>query len=118
MNWLTMPEVGARHAEHAAGRWATLTLFEQLGNVGSEVGRAIRAKEQNDEERLWSALERALELLDLTTADPRHVPRLKEIRRAREVLCDYLVGDNTYGSTSADLDAYFLAFALAARVDR
>ena len=35
----------ALHAGLAAGRWHTLTLNEQLGNVGSDVGRAIRAKE-------------------------------------------------------------------------
>jgi hypothetical protein len=28
-----------RHRELAAGRWQTLSLAEQLGNVGSEVGR-------------------------------------------------------------------------------
>jgi hypothetical protein len=113
-----MGEAATRHVEHAAGRWQTLSLLEQLGNVGSEVGRAIRAKQQGNDERLWSALERALELIDLTSADPRHAGRLKEIRRAREVVCDYLVGDNSYHSTAAALDQYFLTFALAARLSR
>lgn len=42
-------------------------------------------------------------------------PKLREICRAREVVCDFLVGDNEYGSTAASLDAYFLPFAIAAR---
>jgi hypothetical protein len=32
----------AIHGELAAGRWATLTLAQQLGNVGGEVDRALR----------------------------------------------------------------------------
>lgn len=109
----------ALHAGLSAGRWHTLTLNEQLGNVGSDVGRAIRAKARGDDTRLQGALERALELLDLTLADDRwRGPRRREISRAREVVCDFLVGDNDYASTGESLDAYFFAFAMAARRDR
>jgi len=38
------------HAGLAAGRWFELTLMEQLGNIGSEVGRATRAKAQGNEQ--------------------------------------------------------------------
>lgn len=113
-----MPE-HALHASLSAGRWHMLTLSEQLGNVGSDVGRAIRAEAHGDEVRLQGALERALELLDLTLADDRwRGPRRREIARAREVVCDFLVGDNEYASTGDSLDAYFFAFAVAARRDR
>ena len=95
-----------------------MTLFEQLGNAGSEVGRAIRAKEQGSD-RFEGAFVRALDLLDLTLSDPRwHGHRLREIARAREVTCDFLVGDNDYGSTSDSLDSWFLAYAMAARWGR
>ncbi|MEI8334441.1 MAG: hypothetical protein WCH74_11395 [Chloroflexota bacterium] len=107
------------HAGLAAGRWQALTLAEQLGNIGSEVGRAIRASEHDDAERFAGALDRALELFDLTLGDPRwRGHRLREIARAREVTCDFLVGENDYRSTAASLDAYFFQFALAARRDR
>jgi hypothetical protein len=33
-----------QHAGLAAGRWHTMPLVEQLGNVGSEVGRIARWK--------------------------------------------------------------------------
>jgi hypothetical protein len=106
----------ALHAGLAAGRWHTLTLAEQLGNVGSDVGRAIRARERQDATRFQGALERALELLDLTLTDARWGgPRRREISRAREVVCDFLVGDNDYASTGESLNAYFFAFAIAAR---
>jgi len=106
------------HAGLAAGRWFEMTLMEQLANIGSEVGRATRAKSQGNEQRLAGALDRALELFDLTLADGRWRGRLKEIARAREVVCDFLVGDNEYGSTAESLDRYFLPFAMAARRDR
>ena len=95
------------------GRWHTLTLCQQLGNVGSEVGRAIHAK--TDVEKI-AATFRALELLDLTLADQRWHGRGTEIARAREVVCDYLVGDNEFESTDASLEQYFAHFALAARL--
>jgi hypothetical protein len=54
---------GIQHRDLAAGRWYELTLCEQLGNVGSEVSRAIRWTSRNPtlEEGAWH---RALELLD------------------------------------------------------
>jgi hypothetical protein len=107
------------HHGLAAGRWGSLTLFEQLGNVGSEVGRATNARARNDAPRFEGAFVRAMELFDLTLADPRwSAPRLREIARAREVTCDFLVGENDYGSTADWLDGYFLQFAIAARRSR
>jgi hypothetical protein len=109
-------DLGPHHPDLAAGRWQTLSLVEQLANIGSEVGRALRAASQGNEPRTWSALERALELFDLTAADPRHAGRRRrEVLRAREVVCDFLVGDNVYGSTADSLDRYFLQFSAAAR---
>ena len=92
-----------------------MTLVEQLANIGSEVGRAARAKDAGAHERMANALDRALELFDLTLADGRWTGRRREIARAREVVCDFLVGDNAYGSNAESLGAYFLVFAVAAR---
>ena len=72
----------------AARRWSRLELVEQLGNVGSEVERAIRAHEAGLTGRFEGAFERALELFDLTAADSRwRGHRLQEILRAREEFC-------------------------------
>ncbi len=106
------------HRELAAGRWHTMTLMEQLGNVGSEVSRALRARAASKSEREVRAFDRALELLDLTIGDPRLQGRRKELCRAREVICDFFVGDNEYGSTADSLDRYFLHFAVAANRSR
>jgi hypothetical protein len=106
------------HPAGTAERWRAMGLMAQLGNVGSEVARASRAKGQGNRERQDLALARALELFDWTLGDPRWQGRRKEIARAREVVCDFLVGDNEYASTAASLDAYFLQYAVAARLGR
>jgi hypothetical protein len=112
-----MTETAVRHPGLAAGRWAELSLAEQLANVGSEVGRMLRWR--NRDERLATrAFERGLELLDLTLTDSRWRLRLRELARARELLCDAASGGREYGTTLEDLDRYFLAFALAARAGR
>ncbi len=103
------------HSDLAAGRWHSMSLMDQLGNAGSEVSRALSARESGNEARERSALRRFLELMDLTIADARRRGRRRELCRAREVVCDYFVGDNVYGSTPESLDRYFLAFAKAAR---
>jgi len=106
-----------QHRDLAAGRWWELSLAEQLGNVGSEVSRAIRWQTRNPD-LSRGALHRALELFDLTLADPRirqSGARLREIARAREVVADFLAGPNEYGSTGPSLQKYFDAYAVAAR---
>jgi len=106
-----------QHGELAAGRWFELTILEQLGNVGSEISRARRWMTRNPA-AMEAAVFRALELLDLTLADPRHRQsscRLREIARARKVVADFFLGDNQYGWSGEALQRYFDAFALAAR---
>lgn len=105
----------AQHVNLAAGGWSKLSLTEQMGNIGSEVGRAIKAHESGNDTRKQAALDRALDLFDLTLKDERWSSRRKELALAREVVCDYLVGDNQYGSSATDLEAYFMHFATAAR---
>ena len=108
------------HSPEIVERWFGLSLAEQLGNVGSEVSRALSWRSRNAA-TAQGALERALELIDLMLEDPRlrsSPPRLREICRAREVLLDYVVGPNRYGSTDASLRRYFDAFAVAAHIQR
>jgi len=59
-----------RHRE-AADRWWTMSVAEQLGNIGSEVSRAATWQTRNPE-MARAALYRALDLFDLTPDDPRH----------------------------------------------
>jgi hypothetical protein len=106
-----------QHRDAARGRWWNLSLAEQFGNIGSEIGRAIRWSTK-DPATAQAALYRGLELFDLMLDDPQHresVARLREIARAREVVVDFIAGTNEYGSTGPSLQKYFDQFALAAR---
>jgi hypothetical protein len=106
--------VSPLHQELAAGRWQTLPLVEQLANVGSEVERALDWVAKGSSEYSMRAPCRGLELLDLTIGDLRHSGRLKELTRLREVLLDYFLGDNRFGSTGSGWRSYFHAYGLAA----
>jgi len=103
------------HKNMTPEKWKKFSFYEQMANIGSEVFRAINWQKKNQEySRL--AIERALELLDLTleTTDALR-PRLKELARLREVLADYFYFDNEYGSSDKNWKNYFHAFNYAAR---
>ena len=108
--------VPAAHPVLAAGRWQSLSLLEQLANVGSEVDRAIRAHAQGRPNRFERALDRALELFDLTAVDPRWaLHRRREILRAREQFCRVFFDVTAEPDLATYLRKYFLQFAVAAR---
>jgi hypothetical protein len=108
--------LSSAHPSLAAGRWQSLSLVEQLANVGSEVDRAIRAHAQGRADRLERALDRALELFDLTATDPRWpLHRRREILRAREQFCRVFFDETAESDLASYLAKYFLQFAVAAR---
>jgi len=96
-------------------QWFLKSIFEQMANVGAEVERAINWKKK-DRRYSQLALERALELLDLTIDDPKNKNRLKEIIRVREMLVDYFF-ENQYASTAKFWHQYFYPFNYATRLD-
>lgn len=96
--------------------WAKLDDFNQLGNIGSEVGRALRAKHSGDEQSMKSALARGLDLIDETVKlwAARKSPRTHELLRARELFAQSITTD----FEDPTLENYFFQYALAARRNR
>lgn len=105
------------HKNSATGRWKKFSLIEQMANIGSEVGRAINWREK-DQELATGAYYRALELWELTLADPKNKTRLKEVNRSKEMFGDWFLNINQYKSGAADWQKYFLQFNLAARLNK
>lgn len=103
-----------QHKKLAAGKWQKLSFMEQLANIGSEISRALRWKDKNNES-FQKAVERALELFELTFQDSRWKGRLGEIARARELFLDALFGENKYKTSLEYLERYFSYFAFASR---
>lgn len=106
----------SQHLESAKVSWAKFSLVEQMANIGSEVSRALRA--QNNPERYWGAVSRALDLFYLTVDDPRWKGRLKEVLRTRELFASAALRSDEYKTSLKDLDKYFNYFARMARADR
>ncbi len=107
-----------QHRELAAGRWNDLSFFEQMANVGAEIGRTITWKSKMNPEHSRRAFERAIELLDLTIRDKKNRKRLRELLRVRETLADHFVFDNIYQSSDDSWQRYFHPFLFAARSRR
>lgn len=106
------------HTHLSSGRWFALSLIEQLANVGTDIERTIQWKKKGNFEYSRNAFERALELLDLTIADPKNKKRLKELLRVREALADHFIFDNKYSSTDELWHTYFFCFNYAAALRR
>lgn len=104
-----------QHKELADGRWKNMSFCEQMANVGSEVERALNWREKNNLQYSQKALDRALELLDLTIANVQQKTYLKELTRIRETLLDFFVGENFYKWDSVSIKKFFYYFGLNAR---
>lgn len=108
------------HKELAGGRWEKMSLAEQMGNVGSEISRVIRWKNKGNPERMQSALERALELIDLSIRWAQRLDSrqsnpgaVRELCRLRETVCDAYFGENENLSDDYSMLRYFDQFAMA-----
>jgi hypothetical protein len=97
-------------------KWARMTIFEQMGNIGSEVGRTITAMQRRDTKSFDAASYRAFDLFDATIESmvEQKSPRLREVLLSRDQFAEMVLND----TPDAKLDEYFFQFALAARRDR
>jgi hypothetical protein len=106
------------HKTLAGERWNSLSIAEQMANVGCDVERTISWRNKGDLDYSRSAFERALELLQFTIADPKNKRQLKELCRVKEALIDYFVYDNEYSSTDEAWQKYFFNFNYMAALER
>lgn len=90
-------------------RWARLSFDDQLGNLGTDVSRAVTALAAGDSERasMWAAHARAE--FEMTIADPRWPddPVVLEQRRCFEAV---VAGDEEADPTR--FDQVFMPYAI------
>ena len=96
------------------GRWSSLTLIEQMANIGSEVGRTLKWMSGSKPQMAAGAYIRALDLMDLTIKVGRagtlgRAPLLRELCRCRDVFTEAVSTSNL--EDLKWVDRYFAQFA-------
>lgn len=103
------------HKGLANGRWHTMSLAEQLANVGSEFERVWSWRSRGKSQLSQDAVDRMLELMDLTISDSRwRGARLRELTRLREEICREISQEDNV-TIPEDLQKYFMTFMLFVR---
>jgi|SRR3989344_6832661 len=106
---------GKKYRESLVISWSKLNLIEQLGNIGSEVGRAAKWCGV-DEKSFQGAVGRTFELFELTLIDGRwNNYEHKKVKKMKELFADAVLGGYEYKSNLKDLEKYFMLFALKAQ---
>jgi hypothetical protein len=81
------------HKTMTPEKWGRFSIERQILMIGSEFARAKNLLRDQVEIEVAQCYERALELLDLCTTDPKWRPKLRELLRFREHLAEvYLAG--------------------------
>lgn len=96
-------------------QWEALDIFNQMANIGSEVGRAFKWKKAKITNKANSAFFRAWELFDATLYDMKNKKRLREINICRELFADLFFDRNEYKETQENFEKYFIDLAIIAR---
>ena len=95
-------------------RWQKFSFYQQMGNIASEISRAINFKKKNDVKQMDASLWRLLELVDLTIEDEKNKMKLKELCRFKEILSDWFCQTNAYNVNPESLKNYSMQFAMLA----
>ena len=69
-----------------AERWSSFAFDRQILMIGCEFSRVSNAPLSGAQDAIRESYERAFELLDLCTYDPKWRPRMRELLRFREHL--------------------------------
>lgn len=104
-----------QHKNLSSDRWKQYTLCEQMANIGSEVARALKWRGKNNQAYCDKAVNRSLELIDLSLEISSSFSRTKEIARLREAIVDYFYGTNEFASSEELWRKYFDHFNYASR---
>ena len=105
-----------QHQELENGRWAELSVPQQMANIGSETSRVLKALQAGKDSRAEGAFARAQELIDLTIKFGRQgsSPAVRsamweELCRFRELFCAAFLSRNL--ADLASLNKYLDRFA-------
>jgi hypothetical protein len=101
-------------------RWAKLDIFNQMGNIYSEVGRSIKTKDQSDTRNHDEAVARAIDLFNATllVLAKQKSPKAREVSRSKEQFLEIITNKKASPESIQSIDRYFMQFAVAARLKK
>ena len=91
-------------------KWFSMTIQEQISNIGSEVLRADRWKQKGNNAKMRAYYDAAVSFLILSIRDPKNRAGKNELNLCIDELADYFIGENQSGTTSETLKRYYNAF--------
>jgi hypothetical protein len=99
-------------------RWARMPLLDQMANIGAEVGRSFNARRSHREERFWAALQRALDLFEVTALVNRGSGsyRMREVARWKEEFLRVATANEFCEDEARRIEIYFLQLGVASRL--
>ena len=119
LNWL---KIRSRMTDYTVdrARWANMTIFDQMGNISSEVGRSFNARRQGQTENERLAMVRALDLFDATIDNliANKSVRAKEVLRSKDHYLSALLSPVYDEKAGASIEKYFMQYAIAARLNK
>ena len=113
---MKLVEMTKQHSNLSQTKWNKLSFLEKMGNIGSEVCRAIKWKEKQNKKYAELAFLRSLELIDLSLNSTLTYSQLRELARSREAWVDFFYYDNQYNTTAEQWTKYFDQLLMALRL--
>ena len=108
-----MAKIECIHGNETFLDWKNHPITYQMGNIGSEVSRALKWTIKGNQKRADKAIDRALELFDFTIdANRENSARLREVLVAREEFCDYFFGGNSWHTDPVRMQRYYDGFTM------
>jgi hypothetical protein len=88
-------------------RWFSMSLVEQMINIGNEVKRAVRFDSDDNKKRVF--IDKAIEYTELTMKDPKNLKVCPELEIGRQVLEDYK-GKHEINCSKDEIKKYYMTF--------
>ena len=107
-----------QHKNLTKNRWEKMNFVEQMANIGSEISRANHWRKKNNTEYSNNAVNRAIELINLTIDSISVKSHFKEVTRLREAIYDYYYGNNEFSSSDFLWQKYFDHFNYYANINK
>lgn len=88
-------------------KWFTLSLVQQMINIGNEVKRGLRFEADPDKKVMF--FEKAIQYTQLTMEDCKNAHVLPELLISKEVLEDYF-GEHSLACSGEQISRYYQAY--------